>query len=220
VSRAYDSSVREARAQETRLRILESARRLVLDGGYRAMTIASLAAEAGVSPQTVYNSVGGKAEVVKAVYDVMLAGDDEPQPMSERPEFLAVQVAETVQGWAAAYAALSRSIQDRVGPLLSALLEHGPGGDPVLEELVTSINRERRRGNESSLRGLTSLGLVPKRAAERKHIVDVVWLVTGPEVYDHLVGRAGWSGRSYEAWLAAQLEAAVSGMGIRKGARD
>ena len=37
------------------------------------MTIASLAKAAGVSPQTVYNSIGGKAAVVKAVYDVLLA---------------------------------------------------------------------------------------------------------------------------------------------------
>jgi AcrR family transcriptional regulator len=218
MSRAYDSSVREARARATRQRILDAARGLVLDGGYRAMTIASLAAEAGVSPQTVYNSVGGKAEVVKALYDVMLAGDDAGIPMSKRPQFQAVLAARTVADWAAAYAAVSRSIHDRVGPLLAVLLAHGPGGDPVLEELVGSIDRERRLGNEHSMVGLVSLGLVPTTPAERRHMMDVVWLFTAPEVYDRLRVRARWTGRSFEAWLAAQLEAAVQGLGIRKGA--
>jgi AcrR family transcriptional regulator len=219
VARRYDTSSREAGALETRRRIVDAARELVLNGGYRAMTIASLAAEAGVSPQTVYNSVGGKADVIKAVYDTMLAGDDDAVPMSERPEFRSIQSAKDIQTWAVAYAAWGRSIMDRVGPLLGALLDHGPAGDPVLEDLVTSMARERRVGNENALRGLTALGLVPKRTVGRKHLVDVVWTLTGPEIYDHLVVRCGWSDASYETWLAAQLEAAVSGLGIRTRGR-
>jgi hypothetical protein len=31
--------------------------------------------------QPIYNTVGGKAAVLKAVYDTMLAGDDEPVPI-------------------------------------------------------------------------------------------------------------------------------------------
>jgi AcrR family transcriptional regulator len=216
VARRYDASGREAGARETQRRILSAAQALLLDGGYGAMTIATLAAAARVSPQTVYNSVGGKGAVVKAVYDRMLAGDDEPVPMSERPEFLTLQAAETVAEWAAAYAAWTLAIMDRVGPLIGVLLEHGPGGDPVLEELVASMSRERRIGNENALRGLTERGLVPRRRTERKRLVDVVWLLTGPEVYDRLVGQAGWSDRSYRVWLTAQLEGAVSGTGISR----
>ena len=170
-------------------------------------------------PQTVYNSVGGKAEVIKAVYDLMLVGDDDPAPMSERQDFLAIQTASDIATWAAAYAAWVRSILDRVAPLLGALLDHGPAGDPVLEELVASMGRERRVGNEHALRGLTTLGLVPKRTVGRKHIIDVVWTLTGPGIYDNLVVQCGWSEGSYEVWLAAQLEAAVSGTGIRTGGR-
>ena len=57
--------------------------------GYHATTIGSLAKAAEVSPQTIYNSIGGRADLVKSVYDILLAGDDEPVPMSSRPEFLA-----------------------------------------------------------------------------------------------------------------------------------
>ena len=219
MARRYDASSRQEAARATRRRIIAAAGDLLLEGGYAGMTVAGLAHEAGVSPQTVYNAVGGKAEVVKAVYDTMLAGDDDPVPMSDRPAFVAVQDAEDAVAWGAAYAAWTLSIMRRVGPLLGVLLDHGPGGDPVLEELVAAMSTERRIGNENALRGLTARGLVPKGQRERKHVVDVVWLLTGPEIYDRLVVHAGWSERSYEGWLAAQLEAAVTGLGLRSPSR-
>lgn len=206
--RNYSSAARDMAAAETRGRIVETARRLMLEGGYRAMTVAELASQAGVSPQTVYNSLGGKAAVVKAVYDTMLAGDDEPVPMSARPEFLAIQAAEDIAGWASAYAAWSGSIMRRVGPLLGAILDHGPGGDPVLEGLVATMDRERRIGNEASLSGLVARGAL-SGAVTRRRAVDAVWTLTSPEVYDRLVIRCGWSEPAYERWLSAQLTAAI-----------
>ena len=71
------SPARRERAERTRARIIETARSLLLRGGLATMTIADLARAAQVSPQTVYNAIGGKAEVVKAAYDVTLAGDDD-----------------------------------------------------------------------------------------------------------------------------------------------
>ena len=216
MARRYDTSTRELSARETRRRIVAAARELVLEGGYRAMTVAGLAAAAGVSPQTVYNSVGGKAEVVKAVYDTMLSGDDDPTPMSERPQFQAIQEAADTQAWGEAYAAWTLSIMNRVGPLLGVLLDHGPGGDPVLEDLVSTIDVERRTGNENALKGLTSLRLVPRRVAQRKHVVDVVWTLTSPEIYDRLVVDCGWSDGAYRTWLAASLTAAVERRGTTR----
>ena len=44
MARAYESPERDRQALETRRRIVEAARELLLAGGYRTMTIASLAA--------------------------------------------------------------------------------------------------------------------------------------------------------------------------------
>ena len=203
------TSVREERARKTRARILDAARELMLSGGYARMTIADLARAAGVSAQTVYNSVGGKAEVVKAVYDVILAGDGDPVPMSNRPQFRAVTEAVDLDSWAASYAAWSRVISERVGPLLGALLAHGPGGDPVLEKLVASMDSERRIGNERALRGLVERGGLPRETPLRR-LVDAVWVLTAPEVYDRLVHRSGWTPAAYEKWLTLQLRAALA----------
>ncbi|WP_208024235.1 hypothetical protein [Amycolatopsis pithecellobii] len=172
------------------------------------MTITALADTAGVSPQTVYNSIGGKAEVIKAVYDVVLAGDEDSTPMSDRPEFRRVTDATDVTSYAAAYAAWVRVIYDRVGPLLGVLLGHGPGGDPVLETFVATIDAERRHGNANSLRGLAERG----RALSHRfdEAVDAVWTLTSPDVYDRLVRRCGWTPAAYERWLTNQLGSALS----------
>lgn len=208
--RPYNTARRAEQAKLTRARILDTARELLLADGFFAMTVPQLAERAGVSPQTVYNSVGGKAEVVKAVYDVLLAGDDDPTPMSDRPQFRAVVEATDRAAYARAYAAWCRMIWDRVGPLLGVILAHGPGGDAVLEEFVTTIDTERRTGNANGLRGLAERGDLPSTRSFDE-VVDVVWTLTSPEVYDRLVRRSGWTGTRYEAWLAAQLTAALAG---------
>ena len=199
---------RDASAQATRRRILEAAAELLRSGGYPAMTVATLAASAGVSPQTVYNSVGGKAQVVKAVYDTMLAGDVDPTPMSERAAFRRMTEAADIAEWATAYAAWSRGIHERTGPLLGVLLAEGDGGDPVLRKLMATIDNERRRGNLDALRGLAARKVVP-RGRRLDRLVDTVWVLTSPEVYDRLVRRCGWRTRDYERWLAGQLRTAA-----------
>jgi len=205
--RTYDNSRREEAASETRMRILQMAGPLLLDGGYHAMTVASLAKKAGVSPQTVYNSVGGKAEVVKAVYDILLAGDEEPIPMSQRPAFRAMTDAPDARTFVTAYATWSRQIYEGVGPLLGTLLAHG--GDTTLESFVATIEQERRTGNTHMVTALRRAHGLPK-GLKTTRAIDSVWTLTAPEIADRLVRRCGWSPRTYEGWLAAQLIAALT----------
>lgn len=207
--RVYSLERRAERARLTRRRIIDAARDLLLADGFFAMTVPLLAQRAGVSPQTVYNSVGGKAKVVKAVYDGLLAGDDDPTPMSQRPGFRIVVEALDQAAYARAYAAWSRQIWDRVGPLLGVILAHGPGGDAALEEFVTTIDRERRNGNANSLQGLHERGTLPQ-GRPVDELVDAIWTLTSPEVYDRLVRRSGWNPAQYEAWLGAQLAATLA----------
>ena len=204
MAREYESAVREEQARSTRRRIVSAADRLLIGGGYASMTIARLAAEAGVSPQTVYNSVGGKAQVVKAVYDVRLAGDDEPVPIGGRPEFRALVEAPTAAECLRGYAGLGELFWERVGPLLSALLPAGDGGDPVLADLVATTDRERRTGNEYLVAHLADrFGLPPGWTPERA--ADLVWTLTSPQVADLLIRRCGWSTEAWGRWVTAAL---------------
>lgn len=207
MTRAYASAARDERAVETRSRIIEAAAGILLRDGLAAMTIATLARDAGVSPQTIYNSVGGKSQVVKAAYDVMLAGDADPTPMSERAEFWAIQAARDVTAFAAAYAHWSMLIYQRVGALLGALISHGTAGDPVLEEFVATINAERRRGNSNGVAALARRGLLPEAGLDV--IIDGVWALTAPENWFRLVHERGWTSQQYERWLSRVLAAVL-----------
>jgi len=202
--RSYDNSTRREAAAVTRRRILDAATRILLSGGYAGMTVARLATAADVSPQTVYNAIGGKAQVVKAVYDTLLAGDEDPIPMSERPGFLAMRDSADPKAFFEAYAAWSRGIYARVGPLLGVLLEGGSGGDAALREFVATIEAERRTGNGHALELLRRSHGIP-RSPGRAALHDAVWTLTSPEVADRLIRRCGWSARRYESWLARQL---------------
>jgi AcrR family transcriptional regulator len=209
VTRSYRSVSREALAEQTRSRIVATAREMLLAEGLSAMKMSELAKAANVSPQTIYNSIGGKADVVKAVWDVTLAGDEEPIPMSERPAFQAVIEATDVDAYARAYASWSRDIYVRVGRLLGMILADGAAGDPEVIGFLNTVDRERRIGNTHGLDTLVQCGAVP--SGERlERIIDGVWTLTAPEVYDRLVRQCGWSAHEFEYWLSRQLKAAVT----------
>jgi AcrR family transcriptional regulator len=59
----------EEHKAERRGRILEGARRLIAKGGWERLNMRDLAAEARVSVPTVYNLVGGKAQLLQALVE-------------------------------------------------------------------------------------------------------------------------------------------------------
>lgn len=210
--RSYDNSTRSDAARATRQRILSAARELIVSGGYRSLSIAALAQAAGVSPQTVYNSVGGKAEVLKACYDVTLAGDDEPVAMSDRPAFRALARAATPEKWAAAYAGWTRFVHEHVGDLVGAVLYPGGDLDGGAGAFAATIDRERRIGTTHAMTAYVERFGLPD-GYTRQRLIDAVWVLNAPEVYDRLVRRSGWSLATYERWIAAQLRAILAPSG-------
>ena len=102
--RVYDNTRRAEQAQLTRRRVLDAARELLVEHGPAAVTMRDVATHAGVSVETVYKTFRTKAALIKDVYDVTLAGDDEPTPMIDRPEHRAVFAASNPRDKLARYA--------------------------------------------------------------------------------------------------------------------
>ncbi|WP_153506144.1 TetR/AcrR family transcriptional regulator [Cumulibacter manganitolerans] len=205
--RAYDNSARQIAARATRARILAAAYELLVSTGYASLSIADLARAAQVSPQTIYNAIGGKAEVLKACYDVTLAGDDESVAMSDRPEFKAMFTSESAGDYLERYARWCRVIGQRVEPIIGAFIRPGSADSGVAAFLAT-IEGERRTGTTHAMTRLRDVhGLRPGLALSRA--VDIAWTLNSPEVYDRLVNRCGWSAAAYERWLAGQLKAGL-----------
>ena len=91
--RRYDASGRQEQARQNRRAVLDAAHRLFVERGYSATAVAEIAAAAGVSVETVYKAFGNKPALVKAVFDVLVVGDDDDVPMMQR-EFVQRNIAE------------------------------------------------------------------------------------------------------------------------------
>jgi AcrR family transcriptional regulator len=210
--RTYSSALRDEQAGLTRRRVLDAALRRFLADGYLGTTIEAVAREAGVSTQTVYNAVGGKPALLRAVYDVTLAGDDAPVPIAERPAFQAMLAETDGRRCLARYAALGRELWERAGLLVATLLSQAAAGDPELRAFADTIEGQRATGTAMVASHVADrFGLRPGLTVQEAG--DVLWALTAPEVTERLVVRRGWSADRAEAWLADAMADALLGPG-------
>ena len=208
--RRYSAALRAEQTALTRRRILDAAGRLFVERGYLGTTLNAVAETAGVSVQTVYNVVGGKAVLLKAVYDLTLAGDDEPVPIGERPEVRAVVEAPTGRDCLARYGTVARVLGERITPLVTVLLAQAAAGDADLAAFVATIEGERATGTRNVATLVAHrFGLRPGMDVDAA--ADVLWALTAPDLTDRLVVRRGWGWDRFEAWLGATMADALLG---------
>jgi AcrR family transcriptional regulator len=207
-TRRYDNARRAAAARRTQQRVVETAHRLLLERGYAGLAMADLAEEAGVSVPLLYKVFGTKPQLVKRVYDVLLAGDVDPVPVAQRPALQALAADPDPRGKLARYAALSRAMAERAGPLVSVLLAAARTGERDLQAFAATIDRERLAGATGLATHLAEAGaLAPGLTVERAR--DLIWLHTAPDTYRLLVLERGWTLDDYEQWFATSLAAAL-----------
>ncbi len=213
-ARSYASPARERQARETRRAILAAATELFVAQGYSRTSVAAVARRAGVTAQTVYNAVGTKPELLRAAYDVTLIGDDEPVPMAERPEVIAMSQETDPATIVRAYAGLSRRTAERLGPLALQIAAGAAAGEPDLVEWERVSDGQRLIGvtrlidRIAELGGLAA-GLSPDRARDR------IWTLNSIPVWHLLTGSRGWTGDEYEEWIGDAMCAAVLPPGSR-----
>jgi AcrR family transcriptional regulator len=206
--RRYRSSLRSEQTAAGRRRILDAAGALFADHGYLGTTIAQIAAAAGVSTQSVYNMAGGKAELLKAVYDVAVAGDDAPVPMAERPAIQAMIAAPDPRQALALYARLGREIAQRTHRLVTVILAQAATGDAALTEFAAQIEAQRAVGTAATARHLASrFGLRP--GLTEQAAADILWTLTAPDIVERLITQRNWPWDTYERWLADTMASSL-----------
>jgi AcrR family transcriptional regulator len=203
-ARAYDATRRRDAAARARRAVLDAARELVLRDGYKATTIRAVAERAGVSAELVYKSFGGKPQLLKAVYDVTLAGDDDPVPMGQRAELRAVFAAADAPAALRGYAAFACGVHDRLAGLLAVLA----GSDPELAAVAAEADAERLRGVTAFVGHLAEVGWL-RPGLPAAEAADSCWVLTSPQVFDRLRRARGWDAEAYRRWLERMLTAAL-----------
>ena len=203
-SRPYDASGRRDAARRNRAAVLAACRDLLMEEGYQATTIRAVAERAGVSPETVYKAFGGKPGLVKALWDVTLAGDDEPLTMAQRPALQEVWRTRDPRAKLRLYAGFVRGVHERLAAMSAVLAQAGPG---VAEVLATS-EAERLTGITAFLAHLADQDVL-RPGADTAQLADACWALTGPQLFTQLTVGRGWNPDLYQDWLAGLLTATL-----------
>ncbi|WP_017580192.1 TetR/AcrR family transcriptional regulator [Nocardiopsis valliformis] len=197
---AQPADGRTARSLATRARIARAATRLFTTDGYTATSMTSVAKEAGVAAQTVYNTCGTKAGVLKEALDQAVAGDAEPVATLDRSwvrealsaedphELIRLQVQGTAQ------------VMVRVAALIE-VLRGAAASDPELAALWRTNTDQRRTvhavfAQALADRGALRAGLDPQEAA------DTLLGLLSPELYTLYTAQLGWSAQRWTDWAA------------------
>ena len=135
-------SHRGRQARETRRRIVEAAALLFVRDGYSATSISAIAERAGVAVPTVYASLKSKANILRAVVDLTVRGDDEAATLASRADWKEMEGQADPHDKLALFARLHRLICDREAAVF-AQLEAAAGADPEATELLAEHDRRR-----------------------------------------------------------------------------
>jgi len=207
VKRSYDASGRRAQARARRLAMVLAARDLFERDGYRPTTIAAIAAHAGVSAESVYKGFGTKAALAKAVFDLALAGDDEPVPVAERPAMQAVRDEPDVRRKIAMFADGLAYRQAR-SARVQILIRDGRHVDDSLAPVWDKLRDE-------GLAGMTMLGRHLRQTGQLRagisldEVRDVLWNYLAIDHYERLVLSQGWPHERYTRWLTDAITSAL-----------
>ena len=205
VKRSYSSPRRDAQARQTRRSILAAASELFVASGYAATTIQAIAERAGVAVQTVYAVFGNKRELLRQLIESSITGDDEPAPITDRAEAQAVAAEPDARRRAELDAALSRSITERVAPLVRVATE-AAASDPELAALMEVVKAARR---QEMIASATIVAGPDGLRLDREEAAATLYVLYSPQVADMLMGDYGWSAERYENWLARMILEAV-----------
>src|SRR3954469_10287007 len=132
--RRYDSSRRRAQAAATRADILGAAQRRFEERGYAGTTMEAIAAEAGVALKTVYVAFETKSGLLRALWHLLLRGDQADAPMPERQWFRDLMAEPDPERQLRLTARQSRIVKTRAGALMGVIRGAAPT-DPDIGEL-------------------------------------------------------------------------------------
>src|SRR3954453_20825023 len=143
--RVYNSPLRAEQAQRTRAAVLDAASRCFLDRGYAATTMKDVAAEAGVSVQTVFGP-GSKAALLLACVDRAVVGDDEEAPLAQRELFRRVVEDPDRAAKLAAAREMARTYVPLTIPMIRVFAD-AAAGDAEVAEAWAEYERRRLQDN-------------------------------------------------------------------------
>ena len=193
-ARPYRSPLREAQAEATRNRILDAALATFRQHGYAATSVRTIADEAGVSLQTLYQSIGSKTAVVEALlwrvketidlpseFAAMAEGERDPHDLLRRS------------------ASISRRYS-QLGWDVLELVRSVAADNPEIATIWDAGESRRYRGQTDVVTWIHRAGRLC-RGLRRKEAADTLWTLSSHDTYRHYVADRGNTPSAFETWL-------------------
>ncbi len=202
----------EVTRRETRRRLLAAAAAEFAERGYAAATVSRIAGRAGVSVQSLYNDWGNKRNLLEAVLQTAVTGDDEasltrgeaadshhryPRPRGRRrspPPRWRTSPAST---------GCSPSARRSAGRPTGTPPPPTPTSPPTGNGSARCAARPSMPCSRGSPTPALRPGLSPAVAA------DTAWAIASPETHHQLVRQAGYGYDELEEWVRTTLSAAL-----------
>ncbi|MBM3911151.1 MAG: TetR/AcrR family transcriptional regulator [Thaumarchaeota archaeon] len=195
--RPYNSEFRKKQTQKTKEQIISASRVLFESKGFENVTIEEIAQSAEVSAPTIYALFQSKLGILRSLVDGVLAHDDFEilvrKAVAEKSPAKRLALSATI----------ARQLYDaersQLGMIQSALVL-----DYELKKMEIERENRRYQRQEKSLKETIRLGGLAQGLDEKK-AQDILWALTGRDIYRLLVVERGWTSDEYEKWLAQVL---------------
>lgn len=196
--RPYESPRRRAQADATRRDILAAAQRLFETKGYAATTMAEIAEEAGVALKTVYLAFQTKSGLLRALWNLLLRGDEADRPVAERRWYLDVLEEQDPERQLRLNARNSASGKQRISAILE-VIRSAAAIDPDVGALWQRIQTDYHANQRAIVERLHQRRhLRPRLGVDRAS--DILWTINHPNTWQLLVVDRGWTPQQYEQW--------------------
>ena len=154
-----------------------------------------------MSLKTVYLAFETKSGVLRALWHLLLRGDEDDAPVAERQWFRAVLEEPDPARQLRLNARNSRMVKERAATVFVRVIRSAAPGDADIAALWQRIQTDfydNQRAIVESLHRKRALrpGLDVARAT------DILWTLNHPDVWLRLVDERGWMPEQYERWFA------------------
>ncbi len=152
---------------------------------------------------TVYASLRSKANILRAVIDATVRGDDEPGPLASRDEWKEMESEADGREKLARFARIHRGVCEREAAVF-AQLEAAAGADREAAGMLADHDQRRYETQRRLARSLHAAGQLRPGLTTRT-AADTIWTLASERTYLALVRDRGWTPARYERWVTEQL---------------
>ena len=195
--RIYKSNTRSVQAAQTKARILLHATQLFQSKGFECVTIENIAKAANISMPTIYALFKSKLGILRILMDEALPAEQfnvlVDKARQEKVPIILLNIT----------AKIARQIYDAEKTQINIFQ-----GASVLSPEFKILEQERERRRYKRLEA--TVQTIHQEQALKKDISlakahDVLWALTGRDIYRMLVIEQNWTSDAYETYLAQLL---------------